>query len=256
MTGPESVEVDFIAPRHLAGGGDPAWITVPLHRAAGWSYGDDPLMPRVILSSPGLKALLKLEPTADGQWWILHHASAAGRPAWHATFGGRTPVEAIAGFTDALTHPHTASAHPDPYGPLLAEGWLPGRDHDGLTSPDGFARVEHFTEGSADSWFVTTAIGEDPEGQLWQARFSGATPLPLIAGFTRALADPTPLARDLLDLSPLARARAQVTVREIPSAERAFALEHRVQQLTVPSSDALEASPRAPRVPPPPRHTR
>lgn len=49
---PETVEVDFIAPRHLAGGGDPAWITVPLHRGCGWSYGDDPLMPRVLLSSP------------------------------------------------------------------------------------------------------------------------------------------------------------------------------------------------------------
>ncbi|WP_432012620.1 hypothetical protein [Streptomyces cucumeris] len=26
---PDTVEVDFITPRHLAGGGDPAWITVP-----------------------------------------------------------------------------------------------------------------------------------------------------------------------------------------------------------------------------------
>ncbi|MCT7351622.1 hypothetical protein N4P33_05485 [Streptomyces sp. 15-116A] len=48
---PETVEVDFITPRHLAGGGDPAWIPVPLHRACGWSHGNDPLMPRVLLSS-------------------------------------------------------------------------------------------------------------------------------------------------------------------------------------------------------------
>src|SRR5690606_22322391 len=47
-----NVDIDYVAPRHLAGGGDPAWITVPLHRACGWSYGHDPLMPRVLLSSP------------------------------------------------------------------------------------------------------------------------------------------------------------------------------------------------------------
>lgn len=39
---PETVEVDFIAPRHLAGGGDPAWITVPLHRAAAGATATTP----------------------------------------------------------------------------------------------------------------------------------------------------------------------------------------------------------------------
>ncbi|RZU14388.1 hypothetical protein [Streptomyces sp. BK239] len=39
---PETVEVDFITPHHPAGGGDPAWSTVPLHRACGWSYGAAP----------------------------------------------------------------------------------------------------------------------------------------------------------------------------------------------------------------------
>jgi hypothetical protein len=65
---PETVEVDFITPRRLAGVGDPAWITVPLHRACGWSHGNDPLMPRVLLSSPDQKALLRLEPDPDDQW--------------------------------------------------------------------------------------------------------------------------------------------------------------------------------------------
>ena len=72
--GPSNVDIDYIAPRHLAGGGDPAWITVPLHRACGWSYGHDPLMPRVLLSSPDQKALLRLEPDPDGRWWTLQHA--------------------------------------------------------------------------------------------------------------------------------------------------------------------------------------
>ncbi|MER5346746.1 DUF317 domain-containing protein [Streptomyces mirabilis] len=87
---PETVEVDFVTPRHLAGGGDPAWITVPIHRACGWSHGNDPLMPRVLLSSPDQKALLRLEPDPDGQWWTLHHAAEPDHPAWYASFGART----------------------------------------------------------------------------------------------------------------------------------------------------------------------
>ena len=38
---PSTVEVNFITPRHLAGGGDLTWITVPLHRACGWSHGNE-----------------------------------------------------------------------------------------------------------------------------------------------------------------------------------------------------------------------
>lgn len=41
-TSPNTIEVDFITPRHLAGGGDPVWITVPLHRACGWSHSHAP----------------------------------------------------------------------------------------------------------------------------------------------------------------------------------------------------------------------
>lgn len=28
---PETVEVTYVTPRHLAGSGDPGWITVPVH---------------------------------------------------------------------------------------------------------------------------------------------------------------------------------------------------------------------------------
>ncbi|MFE6166022.1 DUF317 domain-containing protein [Streptomyces sp. NPDC056486] len=120
---PETVGVDFIAPRHLAGGGDPAWVTVPLHRACGWSYGNDPLMPRVILSSPDQKALLRLEPDPNGQWWTLQHTPEPGRPAWSASFGAHTPGELIAAITDTLTDPvSVASPVCDPYEPLQQVG--------------------------------------------------------------------------------------------------------------------------------------
>jgi hypothetical protein len=194
---PETVEVDFIAPRHLAGGGDPAWITVPLHRACGWNHGNDPLMPRVLLSSPDQKALLRLEPEPepDGQWWTLHHAAEPDRPAWYASFGALTPVELIAAVTDALTDPAATTITPsDPYEPLQQIGWSPASADNGLVSPDATAYVEWL--GSAEepgAWFVTAALG--PDRPVWQARFGAHTPAHLLAAFTTALADPKPVLR-------------------------------------------------------------
>ncbi|WP_329295651.1 DUF317 domain-containing protein [Streptomyces pseudovenezuelae] len=191
---PETVEVDFITPRHLAGGGDPAWITVPLHRACGWSHGNDPLMPRVLLSSPDQKALLRLEPEPDGQWWTLHHAAEPDRPAWYASFGARTPVELIAAVTDALTDPaSTASAPSDPHEPLRQTGWSPYGD-DGLVSPDKAAYVELLgTPDDPGACFVTVTLGLHQK--VWQARFGAHTPARLVAAFTAALADPKPVLR-------------------------------------------------------------
>ncbi|GAA2678161.1 DUF317 domain-containing protein [Streptomyces aculeolatus] len=190
----ETVEVDFITPRHLAGGGDPGWITVPLHRACGWSHGTDPLMARVILSSPDQRAVLRLEPDPDGQWWTLHHAAEPDRrPAWCTSFGARTPVELIAPVTDMLTNPAGAASAPsDPYEPLRQTGWSP---YDGgFVSPDGTAAVER--SGPPDdrgAWCLTVKLGGHQ--QVWQARFSEHAPAHLITAFTAALADPTPIAR-------------------------------------------------------------
>jgi hypothetical protein len=77
----------------------------PLHRACGWSYGHDPLMPRVILSSPGQKARLRLDPDSDGPWWTLQHGPVGNQRTCSVSFGARTPIEIIAGLTDALSDP-------------------------------------------------------------------------------------------------------------------------------------------------------
>lgn len=251
----ESIEVEFVAPRYLAGGGDPAWITVPLHRASGWSYGHDPLLPRVILSSPDQTALLRLEPDLDDQWWTLHHAATRDRPSWYASFGARTPVEIIAGFTDALTDPaSTTAAEADTYGPLATAGWGRVNGDRGMVSPDGLARVEHFVNSTTDCWFITTVL---PQGPVWEARFGTHTPAHLIAAFTRALADPAPLPRT----SP-ARGQGLGTplitgvTREVPVEHVAFAIEERVRSL----ASRRPEQPAGPSTMPPPsprnRHTR
>ncbi|AZS87185.1 DUF317 domain-containing protein [Streptomyces griseoviridis] len=248
----ENVEVDFITPRHLAGGGDPAWITVPLHRACGWSHGDDPLMPRVLLSSPDQKALLRLEPDPDDQWWTLQYAA---EPAWYASFGARTPVELIAAFTDAFTDPAPAADAPcDPYGALRQVGWTPDGDN-GLASPDKTVHVERLgTPADPGAWFVTVTLGTHQK--VWQARFGAHTPPYLVAAFTAALADPTPIhridsGRSLPTLDPDVVTRQFV---EIPVVYVAGALEGRVRSLAARHTGAPPVPPALRQ--PPPRHDR
>jgi hypothetical protein len=48
-------------------------------------------MPRVLLSSPDQKALLRLEPDPDDQWWTLHHVAEPDRPAWYASSAPARP---------------------------------------------------------------------------------------------------------------------------------------------------------------------
>ncbi|MEU6243992.1 DUF317 domain-containing protein [Streptomyces sp. NPDC047024] len=235
MVFPETVEVDFIAPRHLAGGGDPAWVTVPLHRACGWSHGDDPLLPRVLLSSPDQKALLRLEPDPDGQWWTLSHAAEPDRPAWYASFGAHTPVELIAAVTDTLTTPAPAPGAPrDPYETLRHFAWSPPTiGGEGLVSPHGTAYVQRL--GSAEgpgAWFAEATL--DPDRRpIWQARFDEHTSPRLVAAFTAALADPKPLWRPSSRRSVPARAEHVVTRRsvDVRTSLVASALEGRAQSL-------------------------
>ncbi|MDI3418586.1 DUF317 domain-containing protein [Streptomyces luteolus] len=251
---PETVEVDFITPRHLAGGGDPAWITVPLHRACGWSYGDDPLMPRVLLSSPDQKALLRLEPDPDDQWWNLLHSAEPNQPAWYASFGARTPVELIAAVTDALTDPAPdTDALCDPYGALRQNGWTPYGDS-GLASPDKTAYVERLgTPADPGAWFASVTLGTH---EVWQARFGAHTPPPLVAAFTDALADPKPVHRidsgcSLPTLDPDVVTRQFI---DVPAVYVAGALEDRVRSLAARHTATAPVAIPSPQAPP--RHGR
>lgn len=253
---PDTVEVAFITPRHLAGGGDPAWITVPLHRACGWTYDDDPLMPRVVLTSPDKTAVLRLEPHTDGQWWVLHHTARGGRPAWYASFGARTPVEIIAGFVDALTDPAAPRTGPsDPFEPLRQQSWEPAPGAVGLVSPDGTTRMERLVdEADPGAWFVTTTLG--PEHLVWQARFGENTPPHLIEAFATALTEPRPVWRTngVLGLPTLDPKFINRRVEDVLAANVAVALAGRVESLSN-RHDAPTVRPNPPE-PPAPRASR
>ncbi len=213
-------------------------------------------MPRVLLSSPDQKALLRLEPDPDGQWWTLHHAAEPDRPAWYASFGARTPVELIAAVTDALTGPAPdASAPSDPYEPLRQMAWAPSADAPGSVSPDGTAYVQRL--GSAEeagAWFVTATLGRDRP--VWQARFGEHTPAHLVTAFTTALADPRPVPRTHGSHGLPTRDPSIVTrqTTDVLAVHVASALEDRVQSLA-----ARRATPSASPSPPPwspPKHGR
>ncbi|MFB7630524.1 DUF317 domain-containing protein [Streptomyces sp. NPDC056149] len=228
----ESTTEHLVAPRYLAGGGDPAWITVPLHRAFGWTPADDPLMPRVILTSPDRQTVLRLAPDPNRSWWTLHHTGGQGRPAWSMAFDAQTPVECIAALTDALASPPNRQARAThPYDYLGQTGWRRARDHDGFTSPDGHCDIEHFVSSSGNSrWYINTAISENPEGHIWRAHLHGETPPRLVDAFVRALADPAPLVRDPQQLPTRALARIRIQPRRIPL-PTVTALEQRTARL-------------------------
>ncbi|MFG3126802.1 DUF317 domain-containing protein [Streptomyces tendae] len=190
-------------------------------------------MPRVLLSSPDQKALLRLEPEPDGQWWTLSHAAGPDHAAWYASFGARTPVELIAAVTDALTDPTpTANAPSDPYEPLHQSGWLPAPGANALVSPEATADVPHSgTAQDPGAWFITATHG--PNQPVWQARFGVRTPPHLIAAFTAALTDPKPVPRTNRWSSLPTHDPDVITCRptDVPAVHVAGALENRVRSL-------------------------
>ncbi|WP_306510891.1 MULTISPECIES: DUF317 domain-containing protein [Streptomyces] len=250
----DTVEQAFITPRHLAGGGDPGWITVPLHRASGWSYGHDPLMPRVLLTSPDQLTQLRLDPAPDEpDWWTIRHARSADHPGWAATFQNRTPVEIIAAFTDALTDPSgPPTTAPDPFAPLRGAGWVTPHHLGGLASPDGVARVEQLGTPGSDLWHIETGVFQDPT--IWRAVFTGTTPPHLITAVTQSLADQTPITRDPQRVPGWSRNRMTVHLHHVPAPDIAFALERRVSALAARHRPATAAPPVPPS--PSPRRTR
>ncbi|MFD9817499.1 DUF317 domain-containing protein [Streptomyces violascens] len=193
------------SPRHLAGPGDPRHVTQAL-RAAGWKSYSDPDFPHVVLASSDYRHTLVLEPTPDSfaSWWRIGTQGWTDR--WHASFGGNTPAEIIAGFTDALLLP-TPEGEPDLWPTLQAAGWTYERDERGnerACHPDGITIMERSATLTND-WFSWTAEVALPTGlgghnRLWHAYFDDRTPRHLLAGFATALADPAPVSRGHYDV--------------------------------------------------------
>ncbi|MFJ7423353.1 DUF317 domain-containing protein [Streptomyces uncialis] len=194
-----------ISPRHLAGGGDPRHVTEYL-LARGWSDHSVPGYPHVLLQSPDQRLQLVLEPgTPEPRetWWRVSSASAGPDPDWVAHFGGHTPVEMVAAFTDALLNPPPAQS-PDIWPVLAARGWTLGRDRDAYAvSPDRTTHaVRHsmatYSGPPLHDWRVETSPPRASGGleYVWGAKITDGAPVHAVAAFMTALADPAPLLRE------------------------------------------------------------
>lgn len=207
----------LVTPRHLAGGGDLRHVTEYL-RASGWKDKSKTGGP-LVFDSPDRTIRIGYDPFIQPGGWTVSAKPAPGQDAWHATFSPRVPVEIVAGFTDALTRPHSAHA-PNVWEPLRAQGWRRERArHVTASSPDSnaFVQFHQTTPGQATWWARATT----EHGATWNATFTPTTPLYLIQAFTSALADPDPVMRPRGHIPPSAHIRTRA-VSVLPSQLRAW----------------------------------
>ncbi len=183
----------LIQPRALAGGGDIRHVSEFL-RASGWrdkSKRHGPLT----MESADRTVRLSYDPHILPGGWTISGAAHGHQAAWNAVLGSQTPVEIIAGLTDALTQPRSAHA-PTVWAPLSRQNWSITRRRPGQfsgESPDGTSWVQFHDDPPAPALWWSGAA--DQQGNGWTATFTATTPLHLVQAFTTALASPEPVMR-------------------------------------------------------------
>ncbi|MGW4345337.1 DUF317 domain-containing protein [Streptomyces sp. NPDC004690] len=182
----------LVEPRALAGGGDIRHVSEFL-RASGWrdkSKNGGPL----VMESADRAVRLSYDPYVQPGGWTIHGAARGHQGEWAAVIGRQTPVEIIAGLTDALARPRSAHA-PNAWAPLQEQHWRTQPDglHYTATSPDGSAWMHYRRDDDGPGLWWSGA--KDEHGNGWSAQFSGSTPLHLVHAFATALASPEPVMR-------------------------------------------------------------
>ncbi|MGW4197104.1 DUF317 domain-containing protein [Streptomyces sp. NPDC005004] len=182
----------LVHPRALAGGGDVRHVGEFL-RASGWrdrSKKGGPLA----MESPDRTVRIAYDPHGRPGGWAINGAADGLNNSWSAHLGRETPVEIVAGLTDALTLPRSAHA-PNVWAPLEEQRWharVEG-EHYTAASPDGTAWMQYrqSPDGSARWW----SGAKDSRGTAWTATFTPTTPMHLVQAFSAALASPDPVMR-------------------------------------------------------------
>ncbi|MFJ8794575.1 DUF317 domain-containing protein [Streptomyces sp. NPDC102462] len=203
----------LVQPRALAGGGDVRHISEFL-RASGWrdkSKKGGPLS----MESPDRTVRVAYDPYVLPGGWTIHGTVTGHQDEWWAHLGRQTPVEIVAGLTDALAR--TRSAHaPDVWAPLREQRWRsqPEAGQVTATSPDDTAWMQfHQSPDGTAMWW---AGAKDGQGNGWTAQFTASTPLHLVQAFSAALASPEPVMRPLGRVPPSTRIRT-MSVSVLPS---------------------------------------
>ncbi|WP_031046003.1 DUF317 domain-containing protein [Streptomyces sp. NRRL F-5650] len=207
---PQAEQHYLVEPRYLAGGGDLRHVADFL-RASGWTDKSKTGGP-LVFDSPDKSVRIGYDPFIQPGGWTISGKATPGQEAWHATFGRQTPVEIVAGFTDALTRPRSAHA-PNVWAPLQEQRWKTEQgQHFTAMSPDGGAWVQfHQSQPGEAVWW---AGARNEHGRIWDATFTASTPMHLIESFSAALADPQQVMRPRGHVPPSTRIRTtSVSVR-------------------------------------------
>ncbi|MGV9790843.1 DUF317 domain-containing protein [Streptomyces sp. NPDC003435] len=183
----------LVQPRALAGGGDIRHVSEFL-RASGWrdkSKLGGPLQ----MESPDRTVRITYDPYVlpVGGWSVRGRADGTSGE-WSAHLGTQTPVEIVAGLTDALTQPRSAHA-PNVWAPLQEQHWharAEGKTYT-ATSPDGTAWMQYRQDPEGTALWWTGA--KDTQGTGWTANFTANTPLHLVQAISTELANPEPVLR-------------------------------------------------------------
>jgi hypothetical protein len=182
----------LVEPRALAGGGDLRHVSEFL-RASGWrdkSKTGGPLF----LESPDRTIRIGYDPYIVPGGWTVHGKASGHQDAWTVTLGRQTPVEIVAGLTDALTRPSSAHA-PNVWASLQEQRWYAPQDSEHVTamSPDGTAWMQYHQDNTGHAMWWTGA--RDQQGNGWTACLTATTPMHLVQAFSTALASPEPVMR-------------------------------------------------------------
>ncbi|GAU70759.1 hypothetical protein SSP35_22_00620 [Streptomyces sp. NBRC 110611] len=182
----------LVEPRHLAGGGDLRHVSEFL-RASGWRDKTKTGGP-LFLESPDRTLRIAYDPSVSPGGWTIHGAATAYQDEWWASLGRQTPVEIVAGLTDALTRPRSAHA-PNVWAPLQEQRWRtpPAAEHVTAVSPDGSAWLQFHQAPNGQAMWWSGA--QDQQGNGWTAHFSATTPMHLVQSFSAALASDEPVMR-------------------------------------------------------------
>ncbi|WP_329371166.1 DUF317 domain-containing protein [Streptomyces sp. NBC_01483] len=182
----------LVQPRALAGGGDVRHVSEFL-RASGWrdkSKTGGPLH----MENPDRTVRVAYDPHVIPGGWTIHGRADGANGEWSAHLGRQTPVEIVAGLTDALTRPRSAHA-PNVWAPLEEQNWhtrFEGRDFM-ATSPDGTAWMQY--QQSPDEAATWWTGAQDNQGNGWTANFTPNTPMHLVQAFSTELGSPDPVMR-------------------------------------------------------------
>ncbi|MFB4193362.1 DUF317 domain-containing protein [Streptomyces carpaticus] len=197
-----------VSPRYLAGStytGDTA--LQPLFDQ-GWEVRDDELG-NVYVTAPDFTVRVGFLPEGEDNdlWKITAYRDPFGGPHWAATFGAQTPTEVVEGFTTALAAAHARGDQSHLYDhsmkledalkPLVEAGWKHefSQGVTRFTTPDTFASVAHTRVPIYKDDWLTMQGGPPDFYSFWDATYTRETPKTLIAGATKALADPSPVIR-------------------------------------------------------------